>query len=352
MVSSMKKKLHFIFRFLKLYPLLCLLLVSGVLLGSAHAAQTLAPELFARAFLWSDALATGNSAAAADADEEAQQAEVQPDVPASEAAFAPEESPSASETADPAADPSAASEIVPDESTPAPEPVADSDDPAAAAAAAAAPVPATEAPSMSETEAAAPEAAPSESTGAFFDDALFIGDSQTDGLRSYAPVGNAEYFCKTGLNIYKVFEKSCTLSSGESVTLDALLSQRKFGKVFIMLGINELGTGTTEYFVSHYADMIARIQAADPDVKIYIQSIFYVSQAKNDSSEFKNDTIRARNQALAALANGTDIFYLEVNTVLSNQTGALLSEYTGDGVHLKAKYYPLWRDYLIGKFGN
>ena len=42
----------------------------------------------------------------------------------------------------------------------------------------------------------------------YFDDALFLGDSHTDGFHDYAGLGNATYFTKNGLTVKDAVEKS------------------------------------------------------------------------------------------------------------------------------------------------
>ena len=44
------------------------------------------------------------------------------------------------------------------------------------------------------------------------------------------------------------------------------------------------------------------------------------------------------------MANNQDIFYLEVNDAVCDANGDLVTEYTFDQIHLKAKYYQLWKD--------
>ena len=48
------------------------------------------------------------------------------------------------------------------------------------------------------------------------------------------------------------------------------------------------------------------------------------------------------------MANNQDIFYLEINDAVSDANGDLVTEYTFDQIHLKAKYYQLWKNYLLG----
>lgn len=76
--------------------------------------------------------------------------------------------------------------------------------------------------------------------GKWFEDAVFIGDSRTEGLRNYDGLGNATYYAVKGLMVNTVYTKTATLD-GKNQTVMQALRGRKFGKVYIMLGINELG---------------------------------------------------------------------------------------------------------------
>ena len=181
----------------------------------------------------------------------------------------------------------------------------------------------------------------------WFDDALFIGDSHIEGFCDYAGVRNATYYFKRGLDIWSVMNKSFV---GGKQTIPQALSQRQFGKIYIMLGINEIGRGTTESYAAQYADVVAQLRELQPEALIYIQSIFHTSQKKSDSSIYNNDTINARNAAISALADGQHVFFVDCNVVFDDENGALTSTYSGDGVHVKAPYYTMWRDYLL-RFG-
>ena len=75
----------------------------------------------------------------------------------------------------------------------------------------------------------------------YFDDALFIGDSRTVGISEYGDLNNATFFANTGMSVYNVFEKSVSVPKIGKLKLEQLLESKKFGKVYIMLGINELG---------------------------------------------------------------------------------------------------------------
>ena len=179
----------------------------------------------------------------------------------------------------------------------------------------------------------------------YFDDALFIGDSRTQGLQLYSTLDNATFYAATSMSIFGIMASTETV---EGVTgIRNLLQSKQFGKIYIMFGINEAGYDT-DAFVERYGQVVEEIRGYQPDAIIYVQGIMYVTAAKAAAEPvFSNDNIRKKNEGLKDLANGEDIFYLEVNDNLNDGQGNLPEEYTGDGVHLKASYYSLWRDYLL-----
>lgn len=180
---------------------------------------------------------------------------------------------------------------------------------------------------------------------AYFDDALFIGDSRTDGLRLYSPFEGATYYYATSLSIFGVMDS--TESCDGCYGIRQLLQNRTYGKIYIMFGINE-AYSDKQTFLERYEKVIEEIQEYQPEAIIYIQSIMYVTAKKmaNDPG-FSNDGLRAKNEGLKQMADGKKIFYLEVNDALNDGAGNLPSEYTNDGVHLKPEYYALWSDYLL-----
>ena len=146
----------------------------------------------------------------------------------------------------------------------------------------------------------------------YFDDALFLGDSHTDGFHDYAGLGNATYFTKNGLTVKDAVEKSFIELDGKKVTLAEALGTRQFGKVYILLGINEIGAYTAADWAAQYKSLLDLVREKQPDAVIFIQSIFHTTQKKSDSSYFKNEVINERNAAIAQLADGKTIFYRRV----------------------------------------
>lgn len=182
----------------------------------------------------------------------------------------------------------------------------------------------------------------------YFNDALFIGDSRTVGLSQYSGWTNPVYYASVGLTIYDVFDKEVADVNGQKLTIDNALQKQKFGKIYIMLGINELGRGTTESFAREYSKVITRLRELQPDAIIFIEGIMNVSKKKSDSDPiFNNINIKARNDAIKELADNSTVFYIDVNEAIVDDTGGIPEDYTFDNIHLKAAYYKLWTDFLL-----
>lgn len=183
----------------------------------------------------------------------------------------------------------------------------------------------------------------------YFKDAAFLGDSRTIGIADYAGL-DADFYCDNGMTIYKLLgEKGVTYQrTGEKVNLPEVLQQKKYGKIYIMLGMNELGYRNTGYFLEQYQAVLEQIRNWQPHAIIFIMANLHVSQTKNNiQTEFNNININAKNVAAASLADGVDIFYLDSNPLFTDQDGLLKEDLTFDGVHLYANNYPEWREFLM-----
>lgn len=183
----------------------------------------------------------------------------------------------------------------------------------------------------------------------YFDDAAFLGDSRTLGISDYAGLEGADFYCDSGMMIFKILEEEVTYQkTGSKVRMDEVLQKKQYGKIYIMLGMNELGYGNTEMYLEQYRQVLKQIRTWQPEAVIYIMANLHVSREKNNmETEFNNININAKNAASASLANGTDVFYLDVNPVFTDEEGYLRSELTFDGVHLYAKHYDAWREFLL-----
>lgn len=184
----------------------------------------------------------------------------------------------------------------------------------------------------------------------YFEDAVFIGDSRTVGMYEYGGLEEVStFYASTGLTIYKVFDTPLVEVPGGNgkQTVEEALREKSFRKIYLMIGINEMGTGTVESFVEAYREALERLKELQPDAIIYLQGIMKVTTERSGQGDYiTNEGIEARNVELAKLADNVKVYYLDVNPLVCDDTGGMIPSYTFDGVHLKAQYIPLWKDYL------
>lgn len=184
----------------------------------------------------------------------------------------------------------------------------------------------------------------------YFQDAVFIGDSRTVGLHEYGGLEEiSTFYASTGLTVYKIFDAPIVEVEGQKqkITVEQALSENRFSKIYLMIGINEMGTGTVDSFMEKYSQAVEHLRKLQPDATIYLQGIMKVTTERSEKGDYiTNEGIEERNARIAELADNDGIYYLDVNPMLCDDTGGMEASYTFDGVHLKAQYISIWKDYL------
>ncbi len=168
----------------------------------------------------------------------------------------------------------------------------------------------------------------------YFDDAAFIGNSLMDGFRLYSGLTNCDIYAATSMTV---------LGVGDYITQ---MSQTDYGKIYILLGINEISYDSYT-FKDLYAGVIDRLIEDHPDALVYIMGLTPVSKAKSDSHQYFNmERINEYNARLHELADEKDCYYIDLCAALAGEDGYLPSDVTFDGIHFTAAEYAVWLDYL------
>lgn len=180
----------------------------------------------------------------------------------------------------------------------------------------------------------------------YFTDALFIGDSRLQGFGFWSGLP-ATYYCATGFQLYKYDSTNVVQTENGKVPIFDAMPYDAFTKIYIKVGLNELGYGTEENFESKYAELIAKLREYEPRAVIYVHGILPVTAAKSEKDKAHNNpNIVKRNASLEQFAKSQKAYYLDAGPVLSDEDGNLKPEMTGDGIHLKPEYMKIWREYL------
>lgn len=183
----------------------------------------------------------------------------------------------------------------------------------------------------------------------YFADAIFIGNSRTEGFFLYSGLSGSTSYASMGLNVSTVFTKEVIAQAdGTKVTvIEAMRRAPNFKKVYIMLGLNELGWVDSGAFQQHYERLVDAIREIQPEAIIYVQSILPVSANKSSSSDvFNNTRVNLFNERVKGVAMNKKVFYLNVGEAVAGEDGFLPASETPDGVHLQKSLCVKWLDYL------
>ena len=180
----------------------------------------------------------------------------------------------------------------------------------------------------------------------FFDDAVFIGDSRTEGFMIYEDV-NATSYTHKGLMVDTIFTSPVITQDGEKITVMEALKNTSFNKVYIMLGINETGWQSSYFFIQKYGEIIDEIKKINPDAIIYVESILPVSEKVSmNHSYIKKAKIDEYNVLIKEMVKEKGVYYLDISSAVANEAGYLPEDAATDGIHLNKNYCDKWLQYL------
>jgi lysophospholipase L1-like esterase len=127
------------------------------------------------------------------------------------------------------------------------------------------------------------------------------------------------------------------------------ITNRNPSKVFILVGINDLGKNIPGVLIlDNYLKTVREIHDKCPKTVIYVQSVLPVNPGLPYFPQHydKQEQILALNQLLAVYAKEENYTYIDIFHLFADSEGRLGSQYTYEGLHLKQSAYPIWADYL------
>ena len=195
----------------------------------------------------------------------------------------------------------------------------------------------------------------------YFDDCVFIGDSVSLKLKLYNDKNNAMSKAKFltsgslgyGNALWDLDNPEAVFPSyqGENVLLEDGVVLTGASKVYIMLGMNDIGLYGVDGSFDNMKTLTNRILEKSPNVTIYLQSVTPILSGM-EGKTWNNQNINIFNDKLKAYCEENDNFkFVDVASVMKDSNGCLIAEYCSDpdimGIHFTDMACKVWIDYLL-----
>lgn len=184
----------------------------------------------------------------------------------------------------------------------------------------------------------------------FFDDAVFVGDSISLKLSYYAAssgeLGKAKFLVvgSYGVNnaVYDHPDTKLTYQGVKYQDIEEALAATGAKKVFIMLGMNDIGLYGIEKTIANWSVLLDLIHSTCPDITVYIQSMTPVWTG-GEKGKLNNTNVLKYNAQLKAFAESNGYKYIDVHPYMQDSTGGLATCYCSDSyVHLTNEGAQRW----------
>jgi len=175
-------------------------------------------------------------------------------------------------------------------------------------------------------------------------DLLFVGDSITDWwaragqpiwAETFAPL-KAANFGIAGDTTQGVLWR---MQNGELDGFKARL-------IVLMLGTNNINRNPNDQIVEGNRLIVEEFKKRQPQAKVLVLGIF--PRSAQPSSPFRA-AIKDINEKLATLADGKQVFYLDIGDKFLAPDGTLPADVMPDGLHPNAKGYQIWADAITDR---
>jgi len=170
-------------------------------------------------------------------------------------------------------------------------------------------------------------------------DIIFLGNSITAGVDWQELLGNSHVRNRgiSGDITFGVLARLNEVTKGQPA------------KVFILIGINDVGMGIPDSITTvNHKRIVRYITANAPATKIYLQTLLPLNRdfEKYKGQYDKDEQIRRINENLKKIAKEEHVELVDLYAKFRDSNGKLFARFTYDGLHLTAAGYKRWAEVL------
>ena len=163
-------------------------------------------------------------------------------------------------------------------------------------------------------------------TSAYFNDAVFIGDSLTTGIQLYNILPDTTVLAAVGVGLENIYTQEVIGTEDSKQTILEAADAQQPAKIYVMLGINGLKGLGADKTVELYRDLVQHLKETHPDSIIYVQSFMPINEQKFEANygyNLTNAEIDECNEKLMAMAGEEQVYYVDVASAIKDETGGL-----------------------------
>lgn len=188
----------------------------------------------------------------------------------------------------------------------------------------------------------------------YIDSMVFLGDSTTYGLGFYDVVSDTQVWTPASgtltlslWSIATIVYEAGTENEAE-LTIAEAVAQKQPAYMVLTLGVNGVSFLDQATFIDEYTKLVNTIKEASPNTKIILNSIYPVTTTYDASgSGITNAKIDSANLWVESVATSTGVKYLDTQSILKDENGALRTDYSNDNaLHLTGDALGLVINYI------
>ena len=182
----------------------------------------------------------------------------------------------------------------------------------------------------------------------YLNNCVFLGDSRTVAMVSYACINDDDALAQIGISHMQFAKNQFTNNAGKQYTLKSYLDSHKKPVVYVSLGVNGMYGIDEEDYEKAYSELVDYIVENAPASEVVLMSIWPVDDNGRYAKTVQNSLICTYNEFLYGLAKEKDLYFLNINEILTSDEGQIIDEYdAGDGLHYSKTAYDAIMEYII-----
>lgn len=200
---------------------------------------------------------------------------------------------------------------------------------------------------------------------AYYDRAVFVGDSLMEGYRNYALLdadscaGQSDFLAVRSYSLVHALRPSTEdelqpVFQGQRLNIWDAIPRMDVDRVFMMFGTNDLVSRNPEKIFYDYMSLIDKIREQSPELEIHVISMTPV-QSGAGKGLLNRDGVRDLNQLLRINASCYGYHYVDLYSALADENGDLPASLCSDGLihETRTAYENNWdntlREYAVSE---